>query len=207
MNVAVAGTRLTTDEIAAITELLGVERLPGVTEPEFDGDGVVSAAAGRRSLVARGLAEPAEEFTLGPVLAVIIGTLANASRRLTIGDPGLTGELATVSVSPGSVVIHRRIAEGVHDVAVVEKRGVPEVLTDLLSRYRGTERDQAPDPDDPGVIACLRIHSTGPANSWIEESTVWVGEDGTVALIDAEAGSVEPIRGLSDAVLRTLLEE
>lgn len=202
---------LTEDEILAITATLGLERLPGLTQVEDDvADAPALAAAGRRSLCARGLAEvEGEELVAGQPLALLVEVLAAAERRLAVLDPGIDGAVATLSVTSTTVVLHRRTGSGVHEVSLLRRPAADELVRTMLSRYDGRVSDDpeaAPGPESTGALAALRLHNTDPADLHMQELALWVGADGTVVRIsDDEDEPLEAVTGAGTAMSRSLL--
>ena len=212
MTAPMLSLSLTADEILAITQVLGLDRLPGVTELQEDvAEDPASAAAGRRSLCARGLAVLDDgDLQASEALSLIVEALAGAERRLTMIDPGILGSCVTLSVTTSTLVLHRRSAPGVHDVALLTRPAADDVAWTLLSRYDGRtgedeDEEREPDADAAGVIAFLTLHTTDAADPWIKELAVWVGQDGSVARIDEDQHTVEMVTGAGTAMSKSLL--
>jgi hypothetical protein len=196
MTVAAAGFTLTSDEIAALSAAIEVDEIPGL--PDADEIAEVSIEAGLRSLAARQLLGfDGDAVDLGPVLALLVGALTSVQRRLTLIDGSLPGELVTVSLAPGVMVVQSRTGVGTYDVLVLERAGADELLQGLLGRYDGIEAPgrEEPSGDDEGALACLQLVSLDPEDTWMSELALWVRDDGLVLQIDAETGDLEPITG------------
>lgn len=211
MTAPVAAVRLTADELSALRRGMGVTTIPGIHEEEaFEPlASEVSPAAGARSLVARGLADvdDGEDLAPGEVVRLLVGALAAADRRLIVVDPSLDGAVATVSLSGSTLVLHRRVAPGVHDLFVTTREDTEALLSTLLTAYEPRpDAPDEPDDDEHGTLASLTVYSTADDPPWLERWDVWLAEtSGAVLLIDSAAGTTEAVSGLPALVTTRLL--
>jgi hypothetical protein len=202
MIATMVGFRLTIDELAAVADALGVTSLPGVTSTVIEG---TSPEAGQRSLVARGLfTEIDGEMSPTEPVAVVLAALAAAETRATIHDASLVGEVATISILPGAVVLHRPLTEGVHDVVVLDRDAGREAVAALLNEFDGAVANEAGAPAELGRLVLVTAHSSGPGMAWHEELALWIGTDGTAIALDVETGGTEAIIGAGTRLIEQL---